>query len=1269
MDNNTPSTGMIHEYVDDEIKRNQQDALSAAQAVDGTSQVEAGTTRANTEKQFAGRSTLGIMGEAAVRTEQDVNLVGALERELTDRSRHIDDDAWNPRVNQDQQKQLTTELEQSGLPQEMWNDALGAGSLQAARAEMGHAKQELESLKFIGDAGYAGMVPMFAASMLDLDAPIGLGIFGGLRKAAKVAKIAKLVEAGKMTEVEAKAARMTASYGTRTQNMMMAAEAGATSALVSQGGNAMLRPTVDASDVWGAVLLSAGIGGTAGSMVPKGAKLMEDVVDTSNLAKDARLANDASIATKKPMSKAYINNNPGNIEFNPANEWQGQKGIGPDGRFAQFETPEDGVRAMHVLLTNYGKRGVDTVQEILSTYAPKSENDTAAYISKVSKELGVAPDQHIDLTDMDTSMKLVSSLIKHETGKDASKFTPQMIQEGIARSLDPNKEPVVTRTFKNMREFDPEKSVGAAALPTIDVAVSPSTHGWDNHADQFWDNNQQAMQEVHSTVHETWADTPVGKLGRKIHEGLKKTPFISDYDRLRGLESNVGNWFLYQTLESPLGIARNRRSANNLSHHMYETVAEEVSPSVGPLYRDWAKDKGVKMWSLDYHRGAEKRFQRELMEEMEARYHDGMANPNAHPSIKQLADNYDVANKKMLDYAAGRDGQPAVKGMDEVEFKTGWFRRKWRGDKMSELERQIGTDRMIQAISTGMTKVNPDLDVDMALIFSKAIVRRARDKLVGSGFGEFGSISDDGKAFMSQALMDHAPNMSPDEAMSTVERVFGMNPERGKLGFARGRIDIDLRTPIDGTNNTLMDLIDGDITANQERYYRAASNYAALARKGIQKTDLPSIKHAILEQAGASGTLNKGTGKLIDDIFSYFGEGAYAGGSGPVAGRLNKLSIMSYLGNLGITQTAEIGAGMGAVGLKSYAHYAGQTIPDMLKGKDPDVLKSLQSIGVYTGDHKLVVRAISADDMDLDTSSKLLTGLDRASDKGMRALGYISGFYKVTEIMNTVAALSGQDYMVRAIRDGKNMSRLKDMGVDDAMHAKVKSYIDNGTVEFTDDGLVKDMHYEQWAPEDQLDAALAIKTHVRNVVQKPQRGESSNWMHGQVGSLLMNLKSFVVISGQKQLLRNMRHGDTEALMTLLYGTGTAAMAFSARQILDGKSEQLTPMNVARGAIQWGNMTAPALMIMDPLSYMLGADRIPGSPFPTNSSRYGQGGLVSMPAGLSALGQVAGLGRIPSDFIDDGHLGGESINSIKAMPVLGRSYPMTMMLNGLTQKKE
>lgn len=75
------------------------------------------------------------------------------------------------------------------------------------------------------------------------------------------------------------------------------------------------------------------------------------------------------------------NNNPLNIRFSPMNVWKGQTGCNKG--FCTFDTMEHGYRAALVLLLNYVKRGYDTISEIVSRWAPESENNTQAYINRV----------------------------------------------------------------------------------------------------------------------------------------------------------------------------------------------------------------------------------------------------------------------------------------------------------------------------------------------------------------------------------------------------------------------------------------------------------------------------------------------------------------------------------------------------------------------------------------------------------------------------------------------------------------------------------------------------------------------------------------------------------------------------------------------------------------------------------------------------------------------------------------------------------------------
>lgn len=100
--------------------------------------------------------------------------------------------------------------------------------------------------------------------------------------------------------------------------------------------------------------------------------------------------------------------NPGNIRYGAA--WLGLAKQQPDADFCTFIAPEYGIRAMMVIFGTYAKRGLKTVQAIITAWAPVTENDTAAYIAAVRKAIGkdsVTPKDYIPLC---------KAIIKHENG-------------------------------------------------------------------------------------------------------------------------------------------------------------------------------------------------------------------------------------------------------------------------------------------------------------------------------------------------------------------------------------------------------------------------------------------------------------------------------------------------------------------------------------------------------------------------------------------------------------------------------------------------------------------------------------------------------------------------------------------------------------------------------------------------------------------------------------------------------------------------------------
>ncbi|EAQ6843735.1 hypothetical protein AA699_22185 [Salmonella enterica] len=145
------------------------------------------------------------------------------------------------------------------------------------------------------------------------------------------------------------------------------------------------------------------------------------------------------------------NNNPGNLEASSSNPWVGQ--TGSDGRFAKFETPEHGIRALGRNLISYQRQGIDTVGEIINRWAPPSDNnDTTAYIRAVCAQLGVTANQPLDASNPDTLQALCAAIIKHENGTQP--YSPDQLSTGVSAALGLSQLPTSNKRYTGTAWFD-----------------------------------------------------------------------------------------------------------------------------------------------------------------------------------------------------------------------------------------------------------------------------------------------------------------------------------------------------------------------------------------------------------------------------------------------------------------------------------------------------------------------------------------------------------------------------------------------------------------------------------------------------------------------------------------------------------------------------------------------------------------------------------------------------------------------------------------------
>lgn len=139
------------------------------------------------------------------------------------------------------------------------------------------------------------------------------------------------------------------------------------------------------------------------------------------------MAKDFSTYTNYPIG--FRNNNPGNIRTGQS--WQGA--IGEQNGFVTFKNMAYGIRAAAtVLINNISSQGNNTIEKIITKYAPPSENNTEAYINAVSNQTGISRSAVLT-TDTATVTALLHAIFTHENGAwYANNITDADISEGLA---------------------------------------------------------------------------------------------------------------------------------------------------------------------------------------------------------------------------------------------------------------------------------------------------------------------------------------------------------------------------------------------------------------------------------------------------------------------------------------------------------------------------------------------------------------------------------------------------------------------------------------------------------------------------------------------------------------------------------------------------------------------------------------------------------------------------------------------------------------------
>lgn len=307
------------------------------------------------------------------------------------------------------------------------------------------------------------------------------------------------------------------------------------------------------------------------------------------------LSPEARSAMGDDISRGVRNNNPGNIKAGQG--FQGEGTPDKDG-YATFQSPEDGIRALNIdLHTKFNKDGLNTINDIISKYAPQSDNDTASYIQHVSQQMGVKPDAKLDLNDPQQLHSMAAAVIRHENN-DAMPYSEQAQGWATNSALgkDTGQAPTSQMDHGGMRSGNALFNVAPYELQQKLVADYVSL---------------QRQEKSIGVQYTAQATQQIGDMTENMHNGI--VPSSQEVSGALQIAQQTANPSIQMKAEKLADMAQMTKAANAMSTdelakniNILKSQPQSISRDDAlEFYNNYAakRDEGMKKDGLDYWAG------------------------------------------------------------------------------------------------------------------------------------------------------------------------------------------------------------------------------------------------------------------------------------------------------------------------------------------------------------------------------------------------------------------------------------------------------------------------------------------------------------------------------------------------------------------------------------------------------------------------------------------------------------------------------------------
>lgn len=305
----------------------------------------------------------------------------------------------------------------------------------------------------------------------------------------------------------------------------------------------------------------------------------------------AGLGTAPKVEDKVLNTSGYKGCNPLNVRAS-SDKWKGSIGSSDNG-YVIFSTPMDGIRAAATVIKNYGtKYGINTVRDIVSRYAPASENPADDYIANVCKGTGYDPDEKLDTKNPEVLKKLVTAMMKQEIGDVP--YSEETINEGVQRALGN-----VTPAQQTAEDQTEPRLTGADLVFNPNVKTGIEVIDSLNEPEKLWIMQHTKAQTSQSTANlrSQFKTTLNNALAVARSTGdMSQLPDVGAFIQTYGQEEGLRQ---FQNAQQEAKLNANLYLMPTLSNAEIEATARQMTPSKDdPNYA--ARMKDLETWNKAY---------------------------------------------------------------------------------------------------------------------------------------------------------------------------------------------------------------------------------------------------------------------------------------------------------------------------------------------------------------------------------------------------------------------------------------------------------------------------------------------------------------------------------------------------------------------------------------------------------------------------------------------------------------------------------------------